>query len=104
MNDKDFDRLTDAYCARVAARIREIRTEKKMSIIRLAEDAHMTQSMIFYLESGERTPTIGTLYRVATALGTTPEQLLIDALAEKPARRDALTVPAKPKAAEKKRK
>lgn len=76
MNKQEFDDLTAAFCARVAARIRERRLAKGISITRLAEDAHMAQAMIHYLENGARKPTIGTLFRVAHALGTTPDELL----------------------------
>lgn len=78
MNKREFDKLTDAFCERVATRIRERRIARKMSINRLAEDAHMTQAMIFYLENGTRKPTIATLFRVAHALGTTADELLKD--------------------------
>jgi ribosome-binding protein aMBF1 (putative translation factor) len=53
----------------LAKRIRDIRAEKKLTQAAVAKRANTTQSVIARLESGQHTPSVETLGRVAHALG-----------------------------------
>ena len=50
-------------------RLRSLREAAGLSVAALAEAAGLTRQMIRYLEIGERTPSLDTLRRLATALG-----------------------------------
>ena len=71
-----LDRATDSYCKKVATRVTERRKAAGLSINRLSEMAGISQSMMSYIEQGRSIPTIGTLYRIAKALETSPDELL----------------------------
>ena len=43
---------------------------------RLAETAGLTQPMIAFIEKEVKAPTVDSLFRLATALGTTPGEIL----------------------------
>lgn len=73
---RNLDRQTERYCERVAGQIKRRRIAAGLSINRLSEMAGMSQSMMSYLEQGKRVPTVATLFRIAIALETTPEELL----------------------------
>ena len=56
--------------------LKERRNEKKLSQERLAEACELSTYYIALLEAGKRQPTITTLFKLATALKTTPEELV----------------------------
>lgn len=49
--------------------IRKLRTEKKMTIAELSQLSQIAPSTISMVENGQRNPSIGTLERLAEALG-----------------------------------
>ncbi len=59
----------------VAHTIRRLRKARGLSMAALAELAGLSQPFISQLESGAHTPSLMTLYRVATALGVVPGAL-----------------------------
>jgi transcriptional regulator with XRE-family HTH domain len=59
----------------VAHTIRRLRKARGLSMAALAELAGLSQPFISQLESGAHTPSLSTLYRVATALGVVPGAL-----------------------------
>ncbi|WP_227462315.1 XRE family transcriptional regulator [Ilumatobacter sp. SYSU D60003] len=62
----------------MGAAIRARRQSAGLSATALAERAGVSQPYISQLESGKASPSINTLYRVANALGVTPQDLLPD--------------------------
>lgn len=60
----------------VGAKIREIRTTRKISIEYLANSSGMDYSQLARMELGQVNFTISYLFRVAEALGVTPKDLL----------------------------
>lgn len=64
MKDDETDRLTAA----VVSRLRLRREELGLSVNKLAEMAGMTHVAILKLESGERTPMLRTVLKLARAL------------------------------------
>lgn len=60
----------------MGAKIREVRTSKKLSIEALANTSGMDYSQLARMETGAVNFTISYLFRVAEALGVTPKDLL----------------------------
>jgi len=61
---------------RFSVRLRELRRSRGMTQIELARQAEVTVSYIWKLESAGAAPGIDLVDRLATALGTTPTDLL----------------------------
>lgn len=61
---------------RFATRLRDARVSRGMTQAQLAEQAHVTVSYIWKLESGGAAPGIDLLDRLAAALGTTASEML----------------------------
>lgn len=59
-----------------AARLREVRSPRGLTQAELARQAKVALSYIWKLESGAAAPGIDLLARLASALGTTPQDLL----------------------------
>ncbi len=59
-----------------ATQLRKVRHSRGLTQIELARQAHVTPSYIGRLESGGAAPGIDLVERLATALGTTPHDLL----------------------------
>ena len=57
-------------------KIRKIREKKGWSLRDLASRAEISASMVYYIEIGERQPSLATLTALAAALGVTPGFLL----------------------------
>jgi transcriptional regulator with XRE-family HTH domain len=57
--------------ARLAARLRGLRSERGLTLERLAERAGVSRSMISLVERGESSPTAAVLDRIAAGLGVT---------------------------------
>ncbi len=64
---------------RIAARVRELRSEKSLSLESLASRSAVSRSMISRVERGEASPTAVLLEKIATGLGCTLGQLFDDA-------------------------
>jgi transcriptional regulator with XRE-family HTH domain len=78
--------------------IREQRLAKELTLVALADRSGLSQPFLSQVENGRATPSMDSLYRIATALGTTPQALFLDGSdrARRPtaARADDPTVPA----------
>jgi transcriptional regulator with XRE-family HTH domain len=55
--------------ARIAARVRELRTARELTLEALAARSAVSRSMISLIERGESSPTAAVLERIATGLG-----------------------------------
>jgi transcriptional regulator with XRE-family HTH domain len=53
----------------VAARLRQIREKRGLSIYRLAQISNVSQSFLSALEAGQKVPTVTTLERICGSLG-----------------------------------
>lgn len=69
--NKAFQQAYKEEMARIklSKQIRELRSARKMTQKAVAEKAHMPQSVLARIESGEHGISVDTLNRVATALG-----------------------------------
>jgi transcriptional regulator with XRE-family HTH domain len=76
----------------VGSAIRERRLARELTLVSLAELAGLSQPFLSQVENGRAQPSMESLYRIATALGTTPQALFGDrdpsALAPATARAD----------------
>jgi len=59
--DKEVEKVLD--------NLRKLRLEKELSIIDLANDADISHSYLFYIESKRKIPTLTVLNKLAKALG-----------------------------------
>lgn len=59
----------------VISRLRKEREKSRLSQLDLALKAGVSQTMVNYIENGERTPTLGTLIKLCNALGISPAVL-----------------------------
>lgn len=59
----------------VISRLRKEREKSRLSQLDLALKAGVSQTMVNYIENGERTPTLGTLIKLCNALGINPAVL-----------------------------
>jgi transcriptional regulator with XRE-family HTH domain len=65
---------------RLSRRVRELRYAKGWGPDDLADRAKISRTALYQIENGKtERPQAGTLRRIAQALGTTPENLLMDA-------------------------
>jgi transcriptional regulator with XRE-family HTH domain len=60
----------------VGRNVRRLRLAKSLSQEQLADDSGFSQQYISMLESGQRNPTVVSLYMLAQALGAEPADLL----------------------------
>jgi transcriptional regulator with XRE-family HTH domain len=58
--------------------IRERRLANELTLVALAERSGLSQPFLSQVENGRATPSMDSLYRIATALGTTPQALFGD--------------------------
>ncbi|WP_141012700.1 XRE family transcriptional regulator [Nocardioides sambongensis] len=68
----------DLPATRVGARIRALRSSRRLSLSALAEQAGIGKGSLSELETGRRNPTLDTLYAVARPLGVPLAALLDD--------------------------
>lgn len=61
----------------IAENIKRIRKTQKMSIERTAENAGVSRSMLGQIERGEANPSAATLYKIASALKISMEDLFV---------------------------
>lgn len=66
----------ELYRRRLARRIRYFRNLRKMSQLRLAEEAGLDRSYMSEIERGLANPSLSVIVDIATALETTPGMLL----------------------------
>ena len=57
-------------------RLKKLREGKKWSQAKLADEADISRGYLIRLEAGQQDPTLGTLERLAKALGVTLKKLL----------------------------
>jgi transcriptional regulator with XRE-family HTH domain len=70
----DMSTMTDDHAAsnrRLAARVRALRDDRRLSLDQLAARSGVSRSMISLIERGESSPTAVVLERLATGLGVT---------------------------------
>ena len=66
----------DPYPTDIGVRLRRLRRERKLTIMRLAERAHVSSGMISQIERCTTNPSINTLQRIRAALGVNLWELL----------------------------
>jgi transcriptional regulator with XRE-family HTH domain len=84
------DPSSDDLAVRVGARIRRIRVTQRISLSALASESGLAKGTLSELETGQRNPTLDTLFAVTTALNTPLSSLLADS-ARGPTELEALT-------------
>ena len=72
-------KLREALCVEVVRILHDERERKKISMIRLAEQSGLSQSMISLVERDLRNPTLDTLLRVTDALEIELSDVLVKA-------------------------
>ena len=68
----------DAIYKELGKRIISARKARNMSQEQLATDSSIDRSHMGFIEQGRRKPTLSSLYKIATALGISLEQLFKD--------------------------
>jgi transcriptional regulator with XRE-family HTH domain len=81
MQDRALAAATPDINARIAGRVRALRTDLRMTLDALAEKCHVSRSMISRVERGESSPTAVVLDKIATGLGVPLATLFDDASA-----------------------
>jgi transcriptional regulator with XRE-family HTH domain len=71
----------------VGRRLRQLRQERRLSLSALARLSGVGKATLSELESGQRNPTLETLYALATALGVPLSSVLTDPLSPVPGSR-----------------
>jgi transcriptional regulator with XRE-family HTH domain len=66
---------SDPSGAPLGAAIRERRLAGELTLVALAERSGLSQPFLSQVENGRATPSMESLYRIASALGTTPQGL-----------------------------
>jgi len=61
---------------KIGENIKEVRIKQNLSQKNLAEKCNCKQSMICYIEKGDRNPSLAMLFKLASALGTTVDTLI----------------------------
>lgn len=76
----------DAATRRLGARIRELRTARRLTLVRLATATGLSHPFLSQLERGLAQPSLGSLRRIALALETSPIELIAasDGAADEP--------------------
>lgn len=82
--------------ATMGAAIKKRRHALSMTLVGVADRSGLSQPFLSQVENGRARPSMGSLYRIATALGTTPQALFAGASATSPvlARAADTSVPA----------
>lgn len=61
----------------VGQKIRRLREEKGLTQAALAKGAGLAQSFVSSIESGQKSPTVRSLQKLASALDVSPDELLV---------------------------
>src|SRR5690242_17219784 len=69
MQDRPTEPITQDINARIAQRVRALRTDLGMTLDALAAKCDVSRSMISLIERGESSPTAVVLEKIATGLG-----------------------------------
>lgn len=75
----------DGRWAAMGGVIKERRHTLALTLVAVAERSGLSQPFLSQVENGRARPSMGSLYRIATALGTTPQALFGGASASSPA-------------------
>ncbi|WP_309711985.1 helix-turn-helix transcriptional regulator, partial [Pseudolysinimonas sp.] len=70
----------DVQAERIGARIRRLRHARGLTLVQLAESAELSHPFLSQLERGLARPSIGSLEKIARALGSSQLELLADEL------------------------
>jgi transcriptional regulator with XRE-family HTH domain len=70
------DVATDVQAERIGARIRRLRHARGLTLVQLAESAELSHPFLSQLERGLARPSIGSLEKIARALGSSQLELL----------------------------
>ena len=73
----DEERFSGKY---LGPRIKEYRTKRGMSVIKLANEVGILPNYISQLENGDKIPSLDTFLRIANVLNVTADELLCDYL------------------------
>ncbi|GAA2011182.1 helix-turn-helix transcriptional regulator [Brevibacterium samyangense] len=65
------ERIRPEVAVQVGQRIRALRTHADLTVVRLAERSGVSRRMLTEIEQGKANPSLGTVDRIASALGTT---------------------------------
>ncbi|WP_251393182.1 helix-turn-helix transcriptional regulator [Mediterraneibacter agrestimuris] len=57
--------------------IREIRTKKKMSVTELAEKSGVSKCYVYFIEAGEKNPSLETAQKISKALETQIDEIFL---------------------------
>jgi transcriptional regulator with XRE-family HTH domain len=71
---------TEIVIHRFAERLRARRVTLGLTQLELAEEAGIAQPKISFLESGNRSPTLATMQKLAASLGVTPSYFIREKL------------------------
>ncbi|WP_300677524.1 helix-turn-helix domain-containing protein [Nocardioides sp.] len=66
----------DDSVARLGGRIRELRHERGLTLVQVAQDCDLSHPFLSQIERGLARPSMASLYRIAQTLGTTQHALL----------------------------
>ncbi len=72
----ESEAAVDEQSALLGARIRELRCARRLTLVQLAQQADLSHSFLSQLERGLARPSIGSLGRIARALGSSQLELL----------------------------
>ena len=79
-----LDRRQEEFIKAVGERIRQSRTRAGLTQAELATNAGVKQPWMVAVEGGSQNLTLGTLYRIATALNVSPRSLLPEMTGDAP--------------------
>lgn len=79
-----LDRPQEEFIKAVGERIRQSRTRAGLTQAELATNAGVKQPWMVAVEGGGQNLTLGTLYRIATALNVSPRSLLPEMIGDAP--------------------
>jgi transcriptional regulator with XRE-family HTH domain len=79
VNENQIDDAGDDINARIASRVRALRTELGLTLEALAAQSNVSRSMLSLIERGESSPTAVVLDKIATGLGVPLASLFDDA-------------------------
>ncbi len=73
-----LEAATDLQAERIGARIRRLRHARGLTLVQVAESAELSHPFLSQLERGLARPSIGSLEKIARALGSSQLELLAD--------------------------
>jgi transcriptional regulator with XRE-family HTH domain len=82
----------DQQAERIGGRIRELRRAQGLTLVQLAAIAELSHPFLSQLERGRARPSMGSLERIARALGSSQLELIAAAEDDSPAQEDVVVV------------